>query len=200
MDTARISGLANIARSCGWWWPFRSAVVLTGRPIRLERDNQFRLHSAAGMAIEYADGWGIFAWHGVRVPEQVIRAPEMLTARQITNEPNAEVRRVMLERFGAARYLRELGAEPISIEHVPCGDAEWCSHTAEHHQVKLYRADLRDDEPLVIVEVVNSTPEPDGEWKHYFLRVPPTVRSAREAVAWTAGYDRAEDYAPVRQT
>ena len=27
------------------------------------------------------------------------------------------------------------------------------------------------DEPIVCVEVVNRTPEPDGHFKHYFLRV-----------------------------
>jgi len=31
------------------------------------------------------------------------------------------------------------------------------------------------------------TPEPDGTYKQYFLQVPPTVRSARQAVAWTYG-------------
>ena len=37
------------------------------------------------------------------------------------------------------------------------------------------------------VEVVNGTVEPDGSHRHYFLQVPPDVRSAREAVAWTYG-------------
>ncbi len=36
-----------------------------------------------------------------------------------------------------------------------------------------------------MVKVVNSTPEPDGSFKDYFLRVPPTCQTALEAVAWT---------------
>ena len=36
-------------------------------------------------------------------------------------------------------------------------------------------------------QVVNGTPEPDGTYKHYFLQVPPTMRTPREAVAWTYG-------------
>jgi hypothetical protein len=35
--------------------------------------------------------------------------------------------------------------------------------------------------------VVNGTAESDGSHKHYFLRVPSRMRSAREAVAWTYG-------------
>ena len=50
-----------------------------------------------------------------------------------------------------------------------------------------------------MVEVVNSTPEPDGTRKTYFLRVPPTTRTAREAVAWTFGL-RADAYRPAVET
>ena len=65
---------------------------------------------------------------------------------------------------------------------------------------QLYRAEIAGDEPLVMVKVVNSTPEPDGHFKDYWLRVPPTMQTAHRAVAWTCGFDRAEDYVPVRQT
>ncbi|MFD4433505.1 DUF6745 domain-containing protein [Nocardia sp. NPDC058497] len=55
------------------------------------------------------------------------------------------------------------------------------------------------DENVVIVEVVNSTLEPDGSNRTYWLRVPPTTRTAREGVAWTFGL-AAEAYEPVQQT
>jgi hypothetical protein len=199
INTARVSGMMAVARSAGWWWPFNGAAILTERPCRLRRDSEHRLHSGDGRAIEYPDGWGVYAWHGVRVPEQVIMTPEALTPHQISTERNAEVRRVMVERFGAQRYVREIGADIIDIGHVPCSNAEFCKHTPEHHTVRLYRAELGEDEPLVMVEVTNSTPEPDGEWKRYMLRVPPRVQTAREAVAWTFG-TTADDYAPSMQT
>lgn len=50
-----------------------------------------------------------------------------------------------------------------------------------------------------MVKVVNSTPEPDGSMKDYFLRVPPTVKTAREACAWTFGKSE-NDYAPMIET
>ena len=50
-----------------------------------------------------------------------------------------------------------------------------------------------------VLEVVNATPEKDGYSHHYYLRVPPSVRTAREAVAWTFGLDESE-YAPVRES
>jgi hypothetical protein len=35
--------------------------------------------------------------------------------------------------------------------------------------------------------VINATAEADGTHKHYFLQVPPELRTPREAVAWTYG-------------
>jgi hypothetical protein len=54
---------------------------------------------------------------------------------------------------------------------------------------------MRDDEPLQMVRVKNSTPEPDGSYKHYFLRVPPDIATARAAVAWTFGFS-SDEYDP----
>ncbi|MDQ3573648.1 MAG: hypothetical protein M3404_01805, partial [Actinomycetota bacterium] len=112
-----------------------------------------------------------------------VEAPETLTPAQITDEANVEVRRVMLDRFGADRYLRESGAEKVHSD-------DWGT---------LWRARVPDDEDLVMVEVVNSTPEPDGSSKDYWLRVPPSCNSARQAVAWTFG-ESADTYAPAVQT
>jgi hypothetical protein len=50
-----------------------------------------------------------------------------------------------------------------------------------------------------MVEVRNSTPEPDGSVKHYWLRVPPHCKTASKAVAWTFGLS-VKDYAPKRET
>ena len=75
----------------------------------------------------------------------------------------------MLERYGEARYIEDSNVEVI--------------HEDEHGT--LYRHSFSSDEPLVMVRVTNSTPEPDGSHKHYWLRVPPTMQTAHQAVAWT---------------
>lgn len=149
----------------------------------LQRDEQGRLHSGEGQAVGYSDGWGVWAWHGVRVPAKVIEAPETLGAAAIQAEPNVEIRRVMIERYGQERYLRESGAQQIHQD-------DWGT---------LWRVDIPGDEPLVMVEVVNSTPEPDGSFRNYMLRVPLQMRRAKQAVAWTFGLTEA-GYGPAVQT
>ncbi len=121
----------------------------------------------------------MYAWHGVRVRRYIIERPGEITIDAIKSEQNTEIRRVMIERYGLSRYLLDSGAVKVH------GD-----ETGE-----LYRTEIPDDEPLVMVKVLNSTPEPDGSKKPYFLRVPPQLTTARDAVAWTFGYENSQQYA-----
>ncbi|HEX7380479.1 MAG TPA: hypothetical protein VF278_25420 [Pirellulales bacterium] len=36
--------------------------------------------------------------------------------------------------------------------------------------------------------------------QQYVLRVPPNMRTCRQAIAWTAGFDDAEKYQPLLET
>jgi len=173
----------RITRSCHWFYPFNDFCLISDKPQSLSRDEQGRLHSLNSAALSYPDGWSIYAVHGVRVPEYVIMRPSAITVDKITNEQNAEIRRVMLDKFGWDRYLVESGAKAIHQDNYGT----------------LYRAELPDDEPLVMVKVTNSTPEPDGSFKDYFLRVPPNITRADEAVAWTFGMT-AKEYQPVMES
>lgn len=181
--TQYFDGMMQMARSSGWWWPYENLCILTERPTELHRDNRGRLHNETGMAIKYPDGWGMYAWHGILVPEYAIVLTEEITFDQIESETNAEVRRVLIERFGLDNYLR--AGKCIKIHQDKCGT--------------LYRMALRGDEPILVVQVVNSTPEPDGIFKEYFLRVPPTMQRARQAVAWTFGLSE-DEYFPLAET
>jgi len=49
------------------------------------------------------------------------------------------------------------------------------------------------------VKVINSSPEPDGSFKTYILRVPPDIKTPREAIAWSFGM-RAHEYQPKVMT
>lgn len=158
--TEPLQGLMQISQNAGWCWFFDQAAILTDRPLEIHRDDQGRLHNLRGKAIQYRDGWGFYSVHGVRVPEQIVIAPYTLTTAQIESEQNAEVRRIMIDQFGVARFLEESGSEVVSEDSFGV----------------LYRKLVPDDEPIVMVKVRNSTPEPDGSFKHYFLRVEPELR------------------------
>ncbi|MGW6584025.1 DUF6745 domain-containing protein [Streptomyces globisporus] len=179
----RLAGLAEVARNAGWWWPYENAVVITERPDVLHRDEAGRLDHGEGPALAYGDGFALHAWRGMPVPAAFLDELSSLTPERIRAEENAELRRVMLEYYGYDRYLTESGAEPVHRDETGI----------------LWRIALDGDEDVAMVEVVNSTPEPDGTYRTYWLRVPPTTRTAKDGVAWTFGLEGAA-YAPVRQT
>ncbi|MEU3300026.1 DUF6745 domain-containing protein [Streptomyces sp. NPDC006678] len=179
----RLTGLARVAEHAGWWWPFEKAVVICERPVELHRDEAGRLDRGDGPALAFSDGFELHAWRGMPVPAAFLAGLATLTPERIRAEENAELRRVMLEFYGYDRYLSESDARPVHRDETGV----------------LWRIALDDDEDVTMVEVVNSTPEPDGTHKTYWLRVPPTTGTAKEGVAWTFGLD-AGAYAPLRQT
>lgn len=180
-----LSGLAAVAAETGWWWPYEHLVIVSARPEEIHRDDTGRLHRRDGPALAYGGGFELNAWRGMPLPpgflESLTDGPE--ARKRIMTEENAELRRVMLECYGFERYLADTGARPLSRD--PAG--------------VLWRIPLPGDEPVVMVEVVNSTPEPDGTHRTYWLRVPPDTRTAWQGIAWTFGLD-GKDYQPEKQT
>lgn len=152
-------------------------------PTYTQYDERARLHSASRAALSYSDGFELYSWHGMSVPDWLIREPEKVTLSLIDSERNVEMRRAYIERFGEQRYLMEGGAHVVH----------------EDDYGTLYRKEMTGDEPLVMVRVANSTAAANGSRPHYFLRVPPNMRTAREAVAWTFNMT-AHEYHPKKQT
>jgi len=187
--------LAPVSRMIEIWSPLLDAfvaglwayfilsdeVLLVPRArVQLRRE---QLHAEHGPAISWPGGPSRWFWGGVEVPRHVIEEPSLITTQEILTERNAEVRRVLIERYTPGRFLDDVKAAPI--------------HQDEFGT--LYRVSMLDGEPLVMVKLLNSTPEPDGSRKVYFLRVPPDITTARAAVAWTFGL-RAEEYQPRIET
>ena len=175
-----VSGLAAVAQHAGWWWAFSDMAILTDRPDLLRRDAQGRLHSGDGPALRYRDGWAIHAWHGVRVPVDLIEG--RWTLDQAMREPNSEIRRcaieVMAGRDGWGRIVADAGwdqvgddvADPgnpgqvLSLYHIPQG---------------LY------EQPIRLLLCTNATRERDGSRHEFGLTVPADITDPVAAAAWT---------------
>jgi hypothetical protein len=125
----------------------------------------------------------VYLWHGQLVDADLVDdgRPPTLSRIALEREPNR--RRVLIERFGLGRYMSQCGAAEVHRD--ACG--------------VLYRLDQRLDEPIIAVRVANATPGPDGVFEEFWLRVPPSMRTATEAVAWTFGLSP-EEYTPLLQS
>jgi hypothetical protein len=170
-ETEPLLGLLQLATSLGWMQPHEHTCWLVERHNLLCGDARGRLHSAQGPALRYPDGWSVWAWKGIEVPSWMIGQPEKITLEAIDAEPNVQIRRCMIEIMTPQRYVA-LGG-PVRV--------------AEDAAGILWRKSWLTFDAWAAVEVVNATPEPDGTRRHFFLQVPASVRTAREAVAWTYG-------------
>jgi hypothetical protein len=92
--------------------------------------------------------------------------PDLWKVEWLLSEDNAELKRVLIEGIGYDRIIQELAAEQID---------SWQEYT-------LFRIDNADVEPIYLLKMTC----PSTGFIHA-LRVPPNVRSAREAIRWVNG-------------
>ena len=173
----RLAIMEDLCRSCGWIYFYENVCFVSGRPAVhtevIERNDHkiHRLHCENGPAMSFSDGFSIYAWHGTRVPDHVILHPEQITPKQILTERNAEIRRVMIERYGQDRFVNDAGAKEVS--RGPDGE--------------LLRIDLEEDEPIVALRL--RCPSTSAV---YIIRVPPDQNDFVAAKAWTFGLKKSE--------
>lgn len=117
-------------------------------------------------------------WRGMAIRAEAVLAPERLSATEILEERNAEVRRVMLERVGCDQVLEKAKARTIDQDHDAGGPRRLVQIASAHYlQCRC-----------------------PSTGRVYLLRVPPTTRTCRVAAAWLAGFDNPNDYRPLVET
>jgi hypothetical protein len=177
-DVEPLRPLADLARFGGYVLPARDVCWICERPSLISTDADGRLHAQDGPALDWRGSLPIYMWHGDEVPAHVMAPVDSLTKRAISRESDLALRDIMIERVGIDRYIALAGARlahedetgRLWVKPNPFRNRRWCA-----------------------VEVVNGSPEPDGSFRRYYLRVPPFIRRAREGVAWTYGLGE-EDY------
>ena len=180
---APLHGLNELTRSAGWALPHKGICWVSERHNVLNRDGRGRLHCETGPAVQYPDGWSIYAWHGVRVPEAAIMTPaDQISLDSVLTERNVEVARVLMVRAGPQAWRDER----VEVMH---RDTDGAGQPRE-----LLRIKMPEGQPMQVVRV--SCPSTGGEYR---LRVPPTVQTCQDAVAWTFRKAGTE-YAPALET
>ncbi|MFN6478919.1 DUF6745 domain-containing protein [Nostoc sp. DedQUE07] len=101
----------SLVQECGWIIEDSDFCVICDRPTKLLLDNQQRLHAEAEPAIEYADGFSVYAYHGVRLPEKYSKLPPTeWEAKWLLEEDDLEVRELLIEIIGYEGIKKELQA------------------------------------------------------------------------------------------
>jgi hypothetical protein len=176
-----VDGMATVARSAGWWWPFEDVAVVCERPARRALDREGRLHAEDRPALAFPDGFAAYFWHGRIVPRWAVLEP---TPPRIAAEANVEVRRCAIEALGWARFTEE--AELTLVDE--CPDPGNPGQRLSLHTVpgKVWGT------PARVLVCTNGSVDLDGGRHTFGLLVPVTVDSALGAAAWGYGLTAAE--------
>lgn len=142
-EANKLDGLMGLASDCGWWAPLSDICILQHKPSKIHITQAGLLHNDSGPSILYRDGWKVWSIQGVRVNEKIVMHPETLTLDEINGEKNAEIRRIMIERFGTSRYLEESKAEILDADYEGAkrGSAPRCLIKDKNNQKWMYATD-----------------------------------------------------------
>lgn len=202
-ETRKLEGLWKIAKNAGWFISHEEICFISERPNKLNRDEQGRLHSEEEVAISYPDGWSIYAWHGIRVPEDIILYPEKISIVRIEQESNQEIKRVMIERYGMGRYMEDSGCEEIHSDEFGILLSKKRTGMPDMRMVKVINGSYEGLWKKKADGGMEFTPYyQDGKQyrKEYFLRVPPHTKTALEGVASTYGMNGNEYKKIIKRT
>jgi hypothetical protein len=152
--------------SACWWWPHRDFVIVSERPLWIDRDERGRLHSETRAAIQWPDGWGLHMWHGTGVPAEWIENRKTLDVRLALTHPQIEQRRAAAEIIGWQRVLAELPHRVVDADTDPTIGT-------------LLSVDLPDAPDSRFLKVLCGTK------REFVLPVPREMKTALEANSWT---------------
>ena len=165
VDQTQWLALQALISNCHTVVMFEKTCLVCDRPLKLSTDEENRFHAEGEPAVEYADGSKFYAYGGVNLPARYGRIhPHGWQAQWLLNEPNAELRRVLIQGIGYGRLIQEL----LAVELDSWREYTLLSLTAE--------IDL---EPIHLLKMTC----PSTGHIHV-LRVPPDIFSAREAIRW----------------
>ncbi|WP_449418116.1 ankyrin repeat domain-containing protein [Phormidium nigroviride] len=92
----------KLVKSCGWIIPFDQICLVCDRPIKFLFDSENRLHAEGEAAVEFADGNGLYSYHGVTIPEQYGKLkPSQWQPKWLLEETNLELKLILVQAITA---------------------------------------------------------------------------------------------------
>lgn len=146
-------------------WP-NSTDLRTNKNLPYDDTIQRHIHGRVG-------GWlsngreGLNEW----ISNYALENIKTLAPDLVFTIPNITIRREIMDSIGIEKLIKNGGGEAIQQDDFGI----------------LWKLAFREgrDTHAMYVEVVNSTPNEKGVYDHYFLRVPPNTKTAKDGVAWT---------------
>jgi len=122
-----------------------------------------------------------------------------ITFGDVEEIENLELREQALKKFGYGNFIKE-GFEMNKIQYIILEDATFQYPPDFYGSIPRGYFNDREDKIIILTDGIAFLQVKDpSTGKRYFLKVPPDMRSVREAKAWTFGLEK-EEYNPEIET
>jgi len=169
---------AFVAGAWGMYWT-SDTLYWYAKPTAIHRDTVNRFHCQTGPAIEN-DLEDLYYWHGTPIPSDWIERRELLTAEIALGRTNTELRRTACEIVGWEKILASCNARIINTDTDP-----------EIGALVEVQLEGRSERFLRVR---------CGTGRMFAIPVPPEMKTAMEAQAWTWALDLPEFLRPEIRT
>lgn len=154
----------NYMQQVGWMFPYEGIAIAIHRPL-IRWNSAGEIHGEGIPAIEFPDGFGVYAYKGINLPAQYGKLhPTDWRGEWLLEQRNAELRRVLIQGIGYDRICQDLQAKECD---------RWQEYTLLQIESEV------DIEPIHLLKMTC----PSTAFIHV-LRVPPDINSARDAICW----------------
>jgi hypothetical protein len=148
-----------------FWVTTTKVIALTLPVMRIEDNGLYQLHADGQPAVQWSDSEGYYFWHGTPIPQKYGAVlSQKWRSQWLLEEPNAELRRILIQSIGYNCIVQELGAVELDA---------WREYSLLKIQANI------DVEPIHLLKMIC----PSTNHIH-LLRVPPDLTSACEAIRW----------------
>ena len=124
VETEPLIHLYELAKHAGWMWMSSDTTVVTWRPVELHMktlvDGLQVLHNFDDLALKYADGTGVYACNGRRIPKNlswIITTPaDQLDPQAVLGIQNTELRTEAIKKIGVEKMFDRLDPTMIHTQ------------------------------------------------------------------------------------
>lgn len=168
--------LRLVVRYCGFIFPFETVCLVIDRPKTFSIDLLERFHAGCKPAVTYADGFGLYFYHGIGLPEEYGQLPiQEWRAQWISQEPDPKIRRALLHGISYEKIAEDLQVTEIDSLN------EYSLSRIENNE------DVPVPLPLLLLRRTNS-----DTGRIQVIEAPLHSKTVSEAIIWTSRYWFAE--------
>lgn len=155
----------SLANNSFWLFPYDRLAVVCDRPTKISFDDKQRPHAVMQPAIQFADGYSIYAHHGVAIPEKYALLHPQQWQTQWLLENNTQLRQPLIQEITDIQKIETSLATELD---------------SEQEFILLKIDDSIDGEKIYFLKMTC----PFTKEVHALFHVPTHIKSVRQAILW----------------